>query len=454
LGRPWYNQAFAAKLARQGKTNMNGMVSCKSCMAYNSLDSAFCKKCGTTLAADDIQQAKDKLESVVADGFRIFNSGRTDEAMQMAEAAVSANPTSTAALSLKAMCHERLGQISEALECHERVLEIDPDSMIDKIKVNDLRNLVIARSSIAAVPDRRMALWSAAATIVLVLSIGIVVAKSGARSDGDKVASNIPVNNQARGSVGAPLDSGASNQGAQAPFNGAASGSSSGPGVVQPNTEQKNPAPERHNSADDVNLGHPDLSHGLPSPGNGGGPGSVPPVTISLDQATKDAINKNTVAQNNAAANKAVGGDQGGDPQPQPDNPAGHGQTKQDAPGVMEITVLSGPGKHGGDPNDPSTHPNGVEALLRTARSNYQIGKYSVAANSYERALRAGADPATGNQHLAQCYEKLGRNSEAVDAYNRSIAALQAELNSGRGDKDRLSAVLDSCKQAVKVLGG
>src|SRR5579862_8728226 len=167
---------------------MNGMVSCKSCMAQNSLDSVFCKKCGTNLPADDLQQAREKLEATVADGYKIFSAGRTDEAIQIGEMAVFANPLSTAALSLKAMCHERLGQISEALECHERVLEIDPDSMLDKIKANDLRNLLVARTSIAPTQSRAP-LAAAVAVFVLVVSIGVVIAKS--RST-EKVASNTP----------------------------------------------------------------------------------------------------------------------------------------------------------------------------------------------------------------------------------------------------------------------
>jgi tetratricopeptide (TPR) repeat protein len=139
------------------------------------------------------------------------------------------------------------------------------------------------------------------------------------------------------------------------------------------------------------------------------------------------------------------------DPQPEDVKPP----QKQEAPGIMEITVVSQNGKptaNGG--NASGMHANGVEALLRTARNQYQVGDYSSAANSYERALRAGADPASSNQRLAQCYEKLGRNADAVAAYSRAADAFQAELDAGKGDKSRLSSAIDSCKQAIKVLGG
>lgn len=421
-------------------------------MAYNSLDSTFCKKCGTSLPADDVKIAKDKLEAVVADGFRIFNSGRTDEAMHIAETAVRANLASTAALSLKAMCHERLGQISEALECHERVLDIDPDSMIDKIKVNDLRNLLVSRSSIGSAPDRRMATVGAVAAAVLVLSIGVVLAKSVSHSGDEKVASNIKTNSlkSQQDTVQTPTNLNTNtNPLSQAGASGTVSGQpnqrpnpDNGTQGQPENTPQRNTAPAEHH--DETRL-PPGDNRSLPSPGqsNGFAP-FTPNVPESVKGSTVTPTNSGPPIKDTSAFK---------DPTPElPNNTSS--QNKANAPGIIDITIVNGHDKKPGDSNDPNTHPNGVEALLRTARSQYQIGNYSGAANSYERALRAGASPASGNQRLAQCYEKLGRNSEAAAAYNRAIDALQSQLNSGSGDKDRINTALDTCRQALKVLGG
>lgn len=426
---------------------MNGMISCKNCSAHNSLDSTFCKRCGANLPADDIQQAKEKLEAVVADGYKIFAAGRTDEAMQIAETSVAANPSSTAALSLKAMCHERLGQISEALECHERVLAIDPDSMIDKIKVNDLRNLLVARSSIAAVPDRRMAIVGAVAAFVLVASIGVVIAK-GAGGGDDRVASNLPIKSKIEDPNISRFDASSPAPGVTKPD----------PAKQTPNTETvSNPNPDINRQAQNptMNMGSGGSSVQLP-PANrdghlpdvniGGGDGNTP-LILNPDKNVKDTL-KN---QNQNSAPPQGPGPEKGDPPPVDNPPA----QKQEAPGIMEIKVVS----RNGQPTeagakDPGLHANGVEALLRTARNQYQVGEYGSAANSYERALRAGADPASTNQRLAQCYEKLNRNSDAAAAYGRAVASYQADLDSGRGDKSRLSAAIESCKQAIKVLGG
>lgn len=421
------------------------MISCRNCTTQNSLDSTFCKKCGATLPADDVQRAKEKLEAAVGDGYKVFTAGRTDEAMQIAEAAVQSNPNSTAALSLKAMCHERLGQISEALECHERVLALDPDSMIDKIKVNDLRNLLISRGP-ATTPDRRMAIVSAVAAFVLVVSIGVVVAQSGSKGP-DKVAVNTPAPNVQQGPVGSKFEQPGPATTTQPPV----------AGTTQPTSESKTPSPSsppaespgRDSSAKapDTQLppySRPDGASKLPRPDGGGLSGNIP-FRVNVPPGVNGSTPKPTPTEQPVPSHAT-------DPDPvTSDSQAA--PPKQEAPGIMEIKIVSRGGKQA-DGTESGNRSNGVEALVRTARNQYQLGNYSAAATSFERALRAGADPASGNQRLAQCYEKLGRNAEAAAAYNRAIDAIQADISAGRGEKDRLGAALDSCRQALKVLGG
>jgi hypothetical protein len=51
-------------------------------------------------------------------------------------------------------------------------------------------------------------------------------------------------------------------------------------------------------------------------------------------------------------------------------------------------------------------------------------------------------------------YERLGRNGEAINAYNRVIQAAQNALASGGGNSSRVQNALDTAKQAVRALGG
>ena len=134
------------------------MYACKECGTGNPLDSSFCKKCGTALPEQDLAEARGKMDEVLEEGNNLFTEGRTDEAMLIAEAAVAANPSSHMAYSLKGLCHERLGQIAEALECYETAVSLHPDSALDKVKVAALRNRLAAHVVDAPVPDRRRAL--------------------------------------------------------------------------------------------------------------------------------------------------------------------------------------------------------------------------------------------------------------------------------------------------------
>lgn len=414
------------------------MVSCKNCNSPNSLDGAFCKKCGATLPDDDIQIAKEKVEAAVAEGYKLLSNGRTDEAMRVSEDALLANPASTRALSLKAMCHERVGQISEALACHERVLELDPDSILDRIKANDLRNLLVARASIAAQPDRRMAIAGAVAAFVLVASICLLFAKNAGEAGADqKVAANLPAQSRAQGfDLSSQAKSGVT------------------PKAPPDSPERKTPPADANASGNETpdsgnrvtlpNYTRPDAGPTLPGASGGVAvlQGPVGPVRIDPDDVAKI---RNSQPQAPPAGN-STRTDPPPTEMPPPTKPESH-----ESPGIMEIKIL-GKGDQTG-PN-PGIGQNGAQALMHTARNEYQLGHYQNAATRYEQALRAGADTASGNQRLAQCYEKLGRSGDALAAYQRAIAALQGDLDSGSGDKARISAALDSCKQAVKVLGG
>src|SRR5688572_17391000 len=159
------------------------MVACSQCLVPNSLDSHFCKGCGAALAAEDLSVAQQKVNDLVADGYRIFNEGRTDEARLIAETTLHDEPNSSSALSLRGMCHERAGELALALECFEKVVDLNPDSPLDKIKVTHLRQAITGKS-LAEVPNRRgTAFATAAAAVVFVVAVGVAIATGGSSDD-------------------------------------------------------------------------------------------------------------------------------------------------------------------------------------------------------------------------------------------------------------------------------
>lgn len=417
------------------------MVSCKQCNTLNSLDSAFCKKCGVTLDANEIAIANEKLTAMIADGNKLFAEGRTEDALMVADTAINSNPTSAVAVSLKGMCLERKGQLAEALECFERVVELQPDSTLDKLKVNDLKNLLaVEKFEVARTPDRRMAVMSAVAATVLVVTCGAIFAKANA--SGEKpmvVAQNDPVNR----TFGEVMEKQEPIADQQKMTNGAQANPELQNPLNNPNAGNTGPMRTPLNIPDGRSRSLPNIEGGIegdlqyrpvkpPIPGEG-----LP---------DPNSPNGNGGATNNNQVPNPATGDRRGtdpDPGPVPDPPAKQDPPKND-PGIIEIEVSKGSPNRTGN-GGGEVGGNGRTALLATARSQMSQGNYSAAATTYERALRSGADQGSTNQRLGQCYAQLGRNGDAVSAYSRAAAAFEKSGNTQGAD---------ACKQAIKVLGG
>lgn len=392
------------------------MFPCKQCTTPNSLDSTFCKHCGEPLTESELVEAKARLDELIAEGDSLFTQGRTEEAMVIAEAAVAANPSSARALSLKGMCHERMGHVAEALDCFEQVVANSPDSALDKLKVNQLRNLLVAGPPTPPPPDRKVAAMVAVSLGTLFVAIGIIGASIMTRpKDGVAVKTDRGV-----------IDSGS-------PFTPQqpASGSNA-PATGTPSTNTASVVADPKSTLPNTNA-----NEGIPAPSNG------PIGPLSLDFATPDKSTKPAVS--------------GGDPAPKPDitvdpSPNTSADTGPTSHPIVDISISRPNEKVNGGGVD-SSGANVVEALVKAARNDYQLGHYDAAARGYNRALRAGADAGSVYQRLGQCFEKLGKSTEAIAAYGHAVDAYQAAINSGRAGNGAQSA-LESCKLAMKLLQG
>lgn len=414
------------------------MVECIACQTKNSLDSKFCRNCGKGLPADLLQSERQKLDDLLSEGYKAFSSADTETAMLIAQNAVQADPSSVSAHSLLGMCHERAGNYAEALDCYERVLELNPDSALDRIKVGQLRQRITSHLTVETKPNRGLALAAAAATVVFVISIGAVIALNNkpkpvaSLSGSDIGQANQITGFESESHVGANQEQPVTNNSAQQPNQGVQTGTGG----------QVNPPANPNNGSSRVNV----PTGGLPvTPYTGTqlpNPTEVPPVRI------EGPIPKGEPSKGNET------GPVQAPPEPDPTFEEAKEDVKpKDDPGVIMIKRSGGGAtKVGGSQTIPEK-TNDNASVSRRAREAFQLGKFDDAARLYEGALRQGADPASTNQRLAQCYEKLGRTADAIAAYNRAISAYQNAISAG-GDSARLQVALDSCKRAVKVLGG
>ena len=446
------------------------MVSCRQCATLNTLDSAYCRKCGVALPAEDVTEAQAKLDSLVAEGFTSFNEGRTDEALAIAERALDSNPTMVLALSLASDVFVRRGDLATALDYADKVVELNPDSDLDRIRRNQLRTRIQSEIRVAE-PDRRSAMVAAVAAVVLVGCIGAIGAKFLSQPKPEEkngvVANLTPTQNLVNpaGSLGAANTN---------PTTGTSpAGGGTGVGNGTPSAPQNPGGSETGND----NRGDESANTGYPERRRNDGPQNFPLARYNGD--TLPAVGPTSLTPL-----RPSGPDGGGiDPQPQPDtNPTTEAtKAKPDPlkttekglsvppepepdPGQITISVrksgTSSPRVNntaGGTVPVSNAEPisgAGVQALLRSASQQFQAGNLPASATSYERALANGADPISTNQRLAMVYERLGRNGEAINAYNRVIQAAQTALSSGSGNSSRIQNALDTAKQAVRALGG
>ena len=417
------------------------MVPCKNCSTPNTLDSTFCKRCGAALPEDEVQASKEKLEALIAEGNTSFNEGRTDEAMAVSETALASNPSSTPALSLKALCHERRGELAEALECAERIVELNPDSELDKIKRNQLRSKLAMTVQLATQePDRKSAVVGAVAAVILMICLGFGIAKALNRNEPKTASTSPKIIETAPQQVQIPI-------------------TSQGPVTPQPvNPNQVRPiTPEAGQEGTRVAQGDPGDLYPLPDggilPKTGTGAGiDVPVMTGGFSSPPTQNNNEGKVVRP-TPKDPGTAKPSGGTDDPAPTSVPPSDDHRNDDPGKIEIKVSDGSRKTslGGSENIGS---GGAAALVQVGMQRYQLGQYNSAAASFEQAIRAGGDQMSLNQRLGQCYDNMGRKNDAMEAYKRGIAACQAALNGGGGNKDRIQRRLESCQQALKVLQG
>ncbi|MCH7945975.1 MAG: tetratricopeptide repeat protein, partial [Armatimonadetes bacterium] len=126
--------------------------------------------------------------------------------------------------------------------------------------------------------------------------------------------------------------------------------------------------------------------------------------------------------------------------------------TESDDPGSRVIIEVKASGRVDPTAGSQTVQDRAAEAetLIRVARNHFIVGDFAKAADAWEKALVAGASPASTNQRLAQSYEKLDRTADAIAAYKRAIQAFEQRDQ----NDERVKSALDSCRQALKLLEG
>lgn len=419
------------------------MVACPKCALNNTIDSAFCRKCGYALPQDLVAEAQNKLKELVNKGMTSFNEGNTEEAMGIAEHAVMANPAYPEGHALKGMVHERRSEYAQALDCFETVVSLNPDSTIDKIKLNQLRNAFAQRTAEPKV-DRKGALMAAMAAVLLVSSVGAITYRVVSSSK-ETPANSAQTSGTTQGNL-------VSNQNPVNPIN---------PG--NPGTTISNPAPSTPGNqltddgvkplGGDESTDNSSNRGGLPKPrDNGWRTNQIDPVTPNGPIGSRPPRNQNNGGGGTGLPPVTGNGNEnnGGGSVPSPSNPPSRG-TEDTPPPTKPITDGD---KDPGQIDIKITNAKGAsgsEAVRRSANEMLKGGDNESAAKAFESAAKAGSG-GKAHQRQAQALNASGKRAEAVAAYERAISAYESDLKAGRGNADANQAGLNSSKAALRAL--
>jgi tetratricopeptide (TPR) repeat protein len=436
------------------------MLACKHCTTPNTLDASFCKKCGTALPEEDLKEAQAKLDALITEGIAMFNAGRIPESLAVAEAVLESNPSMISAMALKGDGLAHQGDIASAIEAYEWVVAKNPDSALDRIRLNQLRNSLVLAVAPTKV-DRRPAWIGAVSAMVLVVSVALLLMRDSLfGSAGSQVAQNFTATGDSKAFLEPETGENAQQFRPEPPGEAPTTGNPA-PGEPQQTpqdaTETQAPPPAPSSS---IGLPRaPAVGDGLPRPSESG-PAldtEVVPVRPNPSGLAGDigSSSSRPVLPNPAPAT--------------PPRPAGSdedpaivgGESKaSEAPedeGQISITVRQRP-RHettgGVQAVDGGNSGVALQALERTAQQQLQLGNFAAAANTLEQALRAGGDPVRLNQRLGQALAALGRKSDALAAYRRSQSAAEQAIAQGRGNRERNQASLDIARQAIRNLEG
>lgn len=440
------------------------MIVCTHCQAKNSLDSLFCKSCGREVTETDREQAREANAKLIAEGYSLLAEGRTEEAELVARAGIEADPKAGGAYSLLGMCFERKDDIVAALECYETVVELNPDSALDKIKVTQMRNVLARRSEPEAEPNRKVAVFAATAAVLLVGVTGAIVAvmsRDGAANEKTLVQNGTNpttvAQNQGKAFDEVPgelknlnPDINAGTQAQQQQQAQTPPQNDPGNGQAQDNGQRSTPNRGTDNTQRYTFPNRPSGGNSLPPVDeNRESDEQIPPVILDLKPRP--------------------GPDPGTQPQNPPTNPdqndpppVGGGGGTQTGPAAEpkragQITITPhnnrGSGAGGGqfiddDPQSTRNNGNGLKAVVKSAREQMQVGSYDSAARAFERARQMGGDNGSVSKNLAICYEKIGKRNDAIQAYRSAKKHLESSKDPAAKSQ------LDTVNQALKNLGG
>lgn len=477
---------------------------CTACGARNAEISNFCKQCGHKLdrasapriseeAFDRALPLEEQVSALLERAYRLRKSGELSAAVRLCEEALHLNPESTSVHSLLGQIHEQMGNRGDAIHEYERVLLLNPGSIADRVKLDELRgdglptplhprsapHIVMPNRTLPS-PNGRQILGIAGVAGVLMLLGGLLALQFRPHQEKDGAPAASGLTRSARGTgvvkgaaaVASTAGTNASSD-SSAPANSNGNPNASTPGLSPTGTYSpytgyapppvyiRTPSPtvyirdappyaesgRRGGTLPNMNnlrvqsvSDNGDTSDRIRLPDGGGGKYSITiPSEGSGDTTGADTSSKGTNAappKNQGSAATPKGGSPNGGMGLFPpkfqwhDNGHGNG-------GIVE-----------GGIGAPTTD---AQSQIAIASDKVKNGNYDEAIKVYRRAL-PGAGSQTGYvfQQMGICFQRIKDKTSAIEKFNQAIAEYQ-KLERANQQVDLARVGIKVCQNGIKL---
>lgn len=393
---------------------------CTSCGLKNAEDSNFCKQCGQRLekflpariTEADFERAMPEEEQVTAlleHAYQARKEGNSEAAIAYCKEALRLRPESTSAHSLLGQLYEQSGDREQAIREYERVLALNPGSIADRVKLDELREdmpmastqrrtapqIVIAeRQNPQNRSDFRAPLTIAAALMLMALG-GIFALQLRPRDPAQqRPYSNLPLS---------PTSSASSHEVVNAPQSGNPNGLVGGwqqppiiintPGPQHSTAPARNtePLPPMQGETHVVSNSHPSRDTNASDGGDGDSNRVILRVNPDSDQSTDEG-------------------------------------TKPESSAKVTVNAVAA------STQNTEAHPApNAQSLIRMADELKAKQDYKNAGAMYVKATEtAGDDSAYAFQNAGWCFQQTGEKATAISYYQHGKAEAQKLIAAGK----------------------
>jgi len=372
---------------------------CPRCEAENPDENRFCTNCGASLREGAAPEAPRPVpdsataQQLIDLAFQYSDQGLLAEAIQAAEQAVAANPSSTSAHSLLGILYERAGERQKAIAEYERALALSPRSAADQQALQQLlQAMPTARRRVSPAVARGAIIGAFVLLLVLVpVLVWMALRPAWQRPE---LARPQPLERR----VAAPVSPAPGQTGAAIP---AVPAMPAAPAAPPPAA----PAPAAASVLPLVRMGAP---------------------VAAPAERTARAPEAETLPRTLRAPLLSSPG-----PVPAP-------------------FVVPPPARRLEPPLPPAPQP--IVATTELARTYYLLGDYDKAIGTYERYVSKRPDAAPQvREELAFCFYRKDRLAEARVEYERALRSYEAELASGQNQEDAAHGAR-TCRAALRAL--